>query len=204
MRENILERKKTLRTKRKLRTRGKIFGVADVPRVTIFRSNRYFYAQAINDTESKTLAAVDGKKMGLSNNKENVVNNNESEVNQTVNNNTTNGPDKKGFAIAALVLGIIAIVLCCIWYVSIPCGIIALILGILGRKSSKKGMSTAGIVTGVIGMILCIVLYVGIAFLGLSIFNSAVKSTDDINDQLQQSLDELEDYSSSFDYDYDY
>ena len=137
-------------------------------------------------------------------NKENVVNNNESEVNQTVNNNTTNGPDKKGFAIAALVLGIIAIVLCCIWYVSIPCGIIALILGILGRKTNKKGMSTAGIVTGVIGMILCIVLYVGIAFLGLSIFNSAVKSTDDINDQLQQSLDELEDYSSSFDYDYDY
>ena len=41
--------------------------------MTIFRSNRYFYAQAINDTESKTLAAVDGKKMGLSNNKENVV-----------------------------------------------------------------------------------------------------------------------------------
>lgn len=137
-------------------------------------------------------------------NKENVVNNNESEVNQTVNNNTTNGPDKKGFAIAALVLGIVAIVLCCIWYVSIPCGIIALILGILGRKSSKKGMSTAGIVTGVIGMILCLVLYLGVVFLGLSIFNSAVKSTDDINDQLQQSLDELEDYSSSFDYDYDY
>lgn len=137
-------------------------------------------------------------------NKENVVNNNESEVNQTVNNNATNGPDKKGFAIAALVLGIIAIVLCCIWYVSIPCGIIALILGILGRKSSKKGMSTAGIVTGVIGMILCIVLYVGIAFLGLSIFNSAVKSVDDVNDQLQQQMDELEDYSSSFDYDYDY
>lgn len=137
-------------------------------------------------------------------NKENVVNNNESEVNQTVNNNTTNEPDKKGFAIAALVLGIIAIVLCCIWYVSIPCGIIALILGILGRKSSKKGMSTAGIVTGVIGMILCLVLYLGVVFLGLSMFNSAVKSTDDINDQLQQSLDELEDYSSSFDYDYDY
>lgn len=137
-------------------------------------------------------------------NKENVVNNNESEVNQTVNNNTTTGADKKGFAIAALVLGIIAIVLCCIWYVSIPCGIIALILGILGRKSSKKGMSTAGIVTGVIGMILCLVLYLGVVFLGLSIFNSAVKSTDDINDQLQQSLDELEDYSSSFDYDYDY
>ncbi|WP_394989216.1 50S ribosomal protein L18 [uncultured Helicobacter sp.] len=73
MRENILERKKVLRTKRKLRTRGKVFGVADMPRVTIFRSNKYFYAQAINDTESRTLVAVDGKKMGLGNNKENVA-----------------------------------------------------------------------------------------------------------------------------------
>lgn len=111
-------------------------------------------------------------------NKENVVNNNESEVNQTVNNNTTNGPDKKGFAIAALVLGIIAIVLCCIWYVSIPCGIIALILGILGRKSSKKGMSTAGIVTGVIGMIISIVILVVLVANIFSLVNSV---TDDIH-----------------------
>ena len=48
-------------------------------------------------------------------NKENEVNNVESEVNQSTNTTATN--DKKGFSIAALVLGIIAIVLCCIWYV---------------------------------------------------------------------------------------
>ena len=36
-------------------------------------------------------------------------------------NTTANQPqkDKKGFSIAALVLGIVAIVLCCIWYISI-------------------------------------------------------------------------------------
>ena len=38
--------------------------------------------------------------------------------------------DKRGFSIAALVLGIIAIVLCCIWYISIPCGILAIIFGL--------------------------------------------------------------------------
>lgn len=91
-------------------------------------------------------------------NKENEVNNVESEVKQATNATPTN--DKKGFSIAALVLGIIAIVLCCIWYVSIPCGIIALILGIIGLKSSKRGMSIAGIITGVIGMILSIVLVI--------------------------------------------
>ena len=109
--------------------------------------------------------------------KENEVNNVESEVNQAT--NTAPANDKKGFSIAALVLGIIALVLCCIWYVSIPCGIIALILGIIGLKSSKRGMSIAGFITGVIGMILSIVLVIAIVMLGVSIFNSAKDAIED-------------------------
>ena len=109
--------------------------------------------------------------------KENEVNNVESEVNQAT--NTAPANDKKGFSIAALVLGIIALVLCCIWYVSIPCGIIALILGIIGLKSSKRGMSIAGIITGVIGMILSIVSVISIVMLGVSIFNSAKDAIED-------------------------
>ena len=109
--------------------------------------------------------------------KENEVNNVESEVNQAT--NTAPANDKKGFSIAALVLGIIALVLCCIWYVSIPCGIIALILGIIGLKSIKRGMSIAGIITGVIGMILSIVLVIAIVMLGVSIFNSAKDAIED-------------------------
>lgn len=109
--------------------------------------------------------------------KENEVNNVESEVNQAT--NTAPANDKKGFSIAALVLGIIALVLCCIWYVSIPCGIIALILGIIGLKSSKRGMSIAGIITGVIGMILSIVLVIAIVMLDVSIFNSAKDAIED-------------------------
>jgi len=113
----------------------------------------------------------------MNENKENEVNNVESEVNKAT--NTAPANDKKGFSIAALVLGIIALVLCCIWYVSIPCGIIALILGIIGLKSSKRGMSIAGIITGVIGMILSIVLVIAIVMLGVSIFNSAKDAIED-------------------------
>lgn len=113
----------------------------------------------------------------MNENKQNEVNNVESEVNQAT--NTAPANDKKGFSIAALVLGIIALVLCCIWYVSIPCGIIALILGIIGLKSSKRGMSIAGIITGVIGMILSIVLVIAIVMLGVSIFNSAKDAIED-------------------------
>ncbi|WP_334088060.1 50S ribosomal protein L18 [Helicobacter typhlonius] len=72
MTEKILKQKQLLKTKRKLRTRGNIYGVAHKPRVSVFKSNKYFYAQAINDEIGVTLASVDGKKLGLGNNKEDV------------------------------------------------------------------------------------------------------------------------------------
>lgn len=101
-----------------------------------------------------------------------------SNINENVTNNNSVTKDRKGFAIAALVLGIVAIVLSCLWYISIPCGILALIFGILGRKSSKKGMSIAGLVTGVIGMIISIVILVVLVANIFSLVNSV---TDDIH-----------------------
>ena len=40
------------------RSRKKIAGVADRPRLSVFISNRHIYAQIINDTDGKTLAAT--------------------------------------------------------------------------------------------------------------------------------------------------
>ncbi len=61
--------------------------------------------------------------------------------------------NKKGMAIAAMVLGIVSIVLLCFIYVSVPCGIIAIILGAISKKDPAcKGLATAGIVTGCIGI----------------------------------------------------
>lgn len=71
MTSKTLMRKKVLRNKRKLRIRDSVFGVASKPRVSVFRSNKYFYAQAIDDENQVTLANIDGKKLKLGNNKEN-------------------------------------------------------------------------------------------------------------------------------------
>ncbi|MDR0407556.1 MAG: 50S ribosomal protein L18 [Campylobacteraceae bacterium] len=65
MREKILENKLKLRAKRKKRIRANISGTQDLPRVSVFRSNRYFYAQAIDDIGGVTLASVNGKKLSL-------------------------------------------------------------------------------------------------------------------------------------------
>jgi len=72
-REKDLAKKIALRIKRKKRVRGSIFGTAEKPRVSIFKSNKYVSAQAINDVEGITLAAVSSKAMGLNVNKENAV-----------------------------------------------------------------------------------------------------------------------------------
>lgn len=53
-----------------------------------------------------------------------------------------------GLSIAALVLGIISLVSWCLWFVSIPCGILALIFGIIGLRKNKKGFAITGLVTG--------------------------------------------------------
>jgi large subunit ribosomal protein L18 len=70
MRAHVLENKLNLRAKRKKRIRAKISGCEETPRVSVFRSNRHFYAQAVNDVTGTTLAYIDGKKLGLSSNKE--------------------------------------------------------------------------------------------------------------------------------------
>ncbi|NOX14739.1 MAG: 50S ribosomal protein L18 [Epsilonproteobacteria bacterium] len=70
MRKNILKRKVNLRIKRKRRVRAKISGTSELVRVSIFKSNRAIYAQAIDDVNGVTLASVDGNKLGFKANKE--------------------------------------------------------------------------------------------------------------------------------------
>ncbi len=72
MLKSIQKRKNKLRAQRKARVRGKIFGTDSLPRLTIFKSNKHFYAQAINDTTGTTLTSIDGRKMGLKVNQEDV------------------------------------------------------------------------------------------------------------------------------------
>ncbi|MCL1913502.1 MAG: 50S ribosomal protein L18 [Eubacteriaceae bacterium] len=46
------------RLKRHLRIRGKISGTPERPRLCVFRSNKYIYAQLIDDINGTTLAAA--------------------------------------------------------------------------------------------------------------------------------------------------
>lgn len=65
----ILKNKSAKRLQRKRRIRSNISGCAALPRVSVFRSNRYISAQAINDEQGVTLASVHSKTLGLKANK---------------------------------------------------------------------------------------------------------------------------------------
>lgn len=52
------------RLSRKARIRKKVFGTGDCPRMSVFRSNRFLYAQLIDDEASRTLVAASSLKKG--------------------------------------------------------------------------------------------------------------------------------------------
>lgn len=54
--------KKEKRVSRHNRIRAKVSGTAERPRLAVFRSNLYIYAQLIDDVAGKTLAASDSRK----------------------------------------------------------------------------------------------------------------------------------------------
>lgn len=51
------------RTRRHIRVRARVSGTSERPRLAVFRSNRYVYAQLINDETGSTIAASDSRKV---------------------------------------------------------------------------------------------------------------------------------------------
>ena len=59
-----VKRRQRLKERRKKRIRKKIFGTDERPRLTVFRSNRFIYAQIINDEKGETLVGASEKELG--------------------------------------------------------------------------------------------------------------------------------------------
>ncbi len=58
MRKDKSEAKKKVKARIRLRVRAKIRGSAERPRVFVFKSNRYIYAQAVNDESGTVLVSA--------------------------------------------------------------------------------------------------------------------------------------------------
>ena len=86
---------------------------------------------------------------------------------------------KNGFGIAALVLGILAIVLSWSGIGGIVLGVLAIIFAILGiRRASRqlatnRGMAISGLVTGIVGLIIGIIVAIALGSF-LSVFGNTI------------------------------
>lgn len=57
----MIKSKAQRRAKIKRRSRSKVLGTAEMPRLCVFRSNKAIYAQLIDDTKGETILAVSSK-----------------------------------------------------------------------------------------------------------------------------------------------
>jgi len=59
----MINRYKSIKEKRQRRIRQRLAAVGSRPRLTVFRSNTHIYAQIIDDSQGKTLAAANDLKL---------------------------------------------------------------------------------------------------------------------------------------------
>lgn len=57
--------KRQARARRHSRVRRRIRGTADRPRLAVYRSNKYIYAQVIDDSDGRTIAAASSQEPDL-------------------------------------------------------------------------------------------------------------------------------------------
>lgn len=78
-------------------------------------------------------------------------------------------PKKKrnGLGIASLVIGIISLISCCCWWLSILLGVVSIILGIVSlvQKEDTKGFAVVGIILGSIGIVLTVALVFTVVYM---------------------------------------
>lgn len=96
-----------------------------------------------------------------------------------------------GLAIGSLICGIASIAVFCIWWLSIPLGVIAVVLAVMARKAiargeaSGDGMAKAGLICGIVGAALSILVTL-LALAGLSMFGDKIKQEMERQQRLQQ------------------
>ena len=56
-----------------------------------------------------------------------------------------------------MVLGICGLVIFCIWFISVPLAILAIIFGGVGASKGGKGMAIAGMVCGIVTLMILLI-----------------------------------------------
>ncbi len=85
----------------------------------------------------------------------------------------TGAPPSQGFAVASMVCGIIAVLTCCLWCLSGPLAIVAVVMGHIALSKAKaepgryggKSMARTGLITGYLALALTVIFTILVAWL---------------------------------------
>lgn len=68
--------------------------------------------------------------------------------------------NNSSLGVSSLVLGILSIISAFFYYISLPCGILAIILGNVASKKYNSKLGKAGLILGIIGISILAFIYI--------------------------------------------
>ena len=106
-----------------------------------------------------------------------------------------NPSQSTGLAVGSLICGIMSIVLSffvCLWFLSVPLGIVAIILAVIARgkiargEAGGAGAAKGGLITGIIGVLLSVVISLAIGLFFREAGNRLQKEIEKEQRRLEQ------------------
>jgi len=105
-----------------------------------------------------------------------------------------NAGASQGLAIGALVCGILSLIFFCFWFLSVPLGIVAIILAVVAKgkiqrgEAGGEGLAKTGMILGIAGLALSLLITV-LAFAGMSFLGS---KAEELQKKAEQEIQRIE------------
>lgn len=112
------------------------------------------------------------------------------EYTESNNNGVKDSPENasRGFAITALVCGIVALITCVFGVISIPAGLVAILFGVMAlAKKQSKPMAIWGLVTGTLGIVISLLIVIIAMFFITTYSEEITKEMNNVSSEISGS-----------------
>ncbi|MEG0806538.1 MAG: hypothetical protein RR364_08780 [Lachnospiraceae bacterium] len=93
---------------------------------------------------------------------------------------------------AAIILGIIGVILSCFYLIGLPCSALSILLALLARGRDVKvlGRNRIGLVLGIVGLILTIIIFIALVYTFFNVLSSTPSGVENFIDEIYRMMDQ--------------